>query len=231
LKKLLPLFAALAIIYSGCAKDHVIDKQKDISYNVSIAPSFNYAVNGGWQQVLGGEADIQFKPENSDTISFSSIKDSLDLSKIATYSWPLLQGIYDVSLSTNSKNIADTYIRFSAQQTGVVVNNNTTINLSATTNDGVITINDGFIASNTVPTFTPSGSTVAKNMAIANGYYFIYVSGASTGSLSFTEKTTGNLYLANITVAAMNQYDVSPVIDTSTISIHKNLFHLKLKLQ
>ncbi|MDB5087955.1 MAG: hypothetical protein JWR09_1949 [Mucilaginibacter sp.] len=228
MKKISFALLAVAFIYSSCTKDHSITPAKNNSFKISFAATLNTVAVNTWEQVLGGEAIVQFTPENSDSLSLSSKKDSLDLKNISTYNYQLVGGTYTISLSTKSTSVADTFIRFTSEVKDFAVNKDQTISLPATTNDGVITISKSTIDSTVMPTFTPLGTTTPINFGLANGYYFLYIKGATTGRLTFTEATTGDLYLKDLKVTAGNQYDISATLNTiGAIVIHSYPFHLK----
>lgn len=226
-KQLFALFA-VALIYSSCTKDHSINPTKNNSFKISFASTLSAAAVNNWEQVLGGEASAQFTPKNSDSLSLSAVKDDVDLKNIASYSYELIGGTYDISINTKSTAAADTFIRFTSVVKDFAVNKDQTITLPATTNDGVITISKSIIDTTVMPTFTPAGTGVAQNLGLANGYYFIYVKGATSGRLTFTEVTSGNLYLKDLKVTANNQYDISAKLNSlGAIVIHSYPFHLK----
>ncbi len=231
MRKTLSVLFAIVVIYSSCTKDHAVTPAKTNSFKVSFKPSVEDVVNSSWQQVLGGEAYVGFTFQGADTLNASVVSDSLNLKNIATYSRLLLAGTYNITLATKSTAVADTFIRFNAQVNNFLINQNQAISLTATTNDGVITISKSMIAAGTVPTFTPAGTSTALNFGFANGYYFIYVTGNTTGRIAFTEATTGNQYLQDITVSSLNQYDLSPILNTSGVAMQLHHFNLKADLK
>jgi hypothetical protein len=225
-RKILFILFATVIICNSCSKEHSTNPAKNL-FKVSIKPAVN-AIDSAWQQVLGGEALISFIP---DTVNVSPIKDSLNLKSIASYNRQVLAGTYNISLSTESTAVADTFIRFNAQLNNFLINKDQAISFPATTNDGVITINKSLIAALTVPTFIPAGTNTVYNFGLANGCYFIYVTGASTGRITFAEVTSGYIYMNDLTITAMNQYDLSPILNTSGAVVHLHPFHLQAILK
>ena len=230
MKRFLLFLCAIAILYSSCSKDHVVNP-KNTLFKVSLFPKINDNAASTWQQVLNGEALLQFSALSNDTLTASAVKDSLSLKSISTYTRQLVAGTYNITLKTESKAVADTFIRFNAQAQNFVVNKDQAISLAATTTDGVITISESQVMASFKPTFTLSGSTTAINFGLANGYYFIYVTGASSGRITFTSATAGDLYLTDILVNALNQYDITAVPNTIGVVVHKHLFHLKAIVQ
>ena len=225
MKKLLPVLCAVIILYSGCSKDHA-DIPAKKTFKISFKLTAASTANSSWQQILGGEALINFTPVNNDTVNASSVKDSLNLQNISTYVRSVFAGTYNISLNTESTAVADTFIRFTSQADSVAINKDLTINFPAVTNDGVITIDKKLTDTTVVPTFIPSGSTKALNFGKANGYYFIYVSGNTTGTISFVEATSGYTYMKQLTIAAMNQYDLSPILNSTSLRVRQNMFRL-----
>jgi len=227
MRKNLLFLCVATMLYSSCTKDNAVNPTKNNTFKVSLAPNIRDDANSDWQQVLGGEANIQFAALSSDTLSAGTVKDSLNLKSINGYSRQLVAGAYNVTLATESTAVADTFIRFSALANNVAINKDQAISLNATTTDGVITISKSQVDSTIMPTFTPAGAATALNFGLANGYYFIYVKDATTGRINFTTATTGDLYLYDITVSALNQYDISAVLNTNNVSVHRHLFRLK----
>lgn len=218
---------ATAILYtSSCSKDQALNSTKKNLFEISLTPPFANSANTTWNQVLGGEAIIQFYALHSDTLTASVTEDSLNLKNIAIYNKRLTAGNYNITLNTKSMAVADTFIRFNAQANAVAVNKDLSINLTATSSDGVITISKNQISSLERPTFTPAGTNTMYQFGLANGYYFIYVKDAVNGTIRFTEATTGDSYLKDITISAMNQYDISAILYTTGISVHSSQFHL-----
>lgn len=226
MKKIITAIFASAIICSGCSKNHTETPVNSKTFKVSFKLAINAVISSTWQQVLGGRASIGFAAKNTDTLTVSSLTDSLDLSKLSTYTKPVISGTYDVSLKTKSTAVADTFIRFNALATNVVINKDVAINMQATTTDGVITISKKLIDSTTVPTFIPAGTNTTYNLGVANDYYFIYVSGSKAGKVTFTEASSGDLFIANVTVAANNQYNLTAIV-TKTGSVVKHTYAFK----
>jgi hypothetical protein len=215
----------IAIIYSSCSKDHSVNPVKKNSFNVSFSID---AASSTWQQVLGGQANLSFTAKGNDTLTASSLTDSLDLKNIGAYSKQVIAGTYDIALKTKSTAVADTFIRFTSQAKNVVIDKAVAISLAATTTDGVITISKKLVDSTTVPTFTATESGKVYNFGVANEYYFIYVTGSKGGKITFTEATTGDLFIENLTVSALNQYDLTATLTkTGAVVVHAYSFKLK----
>jgi hypothetical protein len=212
------------MLFAGCSKDHSASPFKNNLFKVSITKPFATEPNGTWAQVLGGEAAIQFNAIASDSLTATAINDSINLNNIAAYKKQLIAGNYNISLQTKSIAVADTFIRFSAQANAVLINKDMPISLTGTSSDGVITISKKQVINSKRPTFTPAGTNNAYQFGLANGYYFIYVKNAITGRVIFTEPSTGDSYLKDISVSAMNQYDISAILHTTSISVRSNHF-------
>lgn len=225
MKKLLPGLCAVIFLYTGCSKDYVAAPAKS-TFKINFKLTAASIANSTWQQVLGGEALINFKPVNNDTVTVSAVKDSLNLQNANTYVRSVFAGTYNVSLNTKSTAVADTFIRFTSQADSIAINKDQTINFPAVTTDGVITIDKKLADTTVVPTFISSGTTKALNFGNANGYYFIYVTGNTTGTISFVEASSGYTYMKQLTITAMNQYDLSPILNTSSLGVRRHPFNI-----
>jgi hypothetical protein len=215
LKKFIPLiFATVILSSSSCTKDNPTIPSQARQFKVSFVPGIAGTFSTDWQQVLGGKASLEFSTKNSDTLTVSSLKDTIELKTIAAYRKPLRAGKYDIIIKTQSIASADTFIRFNAEIKDFQVNADGAIRLLATTSDGVITISKTLIQTGSQPTFTPIGSTTALNFGLANGYYFIYVKGAESGKITFTEATTGDEFMKNLTITAMTRYNLLPTLSS-----------------
>jgi hypothetical protein len=215
---------AVALLAAGCSKDRSVKPLNNNPLKITVKPDFASAATGSWQQVLGGQAVLSFKPAANDSINISPTTDTLSLSKLSAYTQTLFPGIYNISLNTESTAVADTFVRFTSLVNDLPINQTQVVTLQATTNDGVITINKTYVDTTSAPTFVAAGTTTVQNLGQANGYYFIYVTGGATGRVTFVEPTSGYTYMADIAVTATNQYDLSPIINTSAIRIHTRRF-------
>ncbi|WCT10972.1 hypothetical protein [Mucilaginibacter jinjuensis] len=227
MQKLLLLCVAVLLLGS-CAKDHTVNPvNSKPSFKLSFAPVVNGIPNTPWKQVLGGKGLITFAFIANDTVTASTIKDSVSLKDISTYKHDVLAGAYNITLGTVSAAVADTFIRFNAQAQNITINKDQAISLPATTTDGVITISKSLIKAGTTPTFTDAKTAVVYKLGLANDYYFLYAKDATAGRLSFTETTSGDVFLKDLTLAALNWYDVSAVLNkTSSVSIAQHAFNL-----
>ncbi len=223
-RKLLTIFCIGIILYSACSKQRPVSPVKN-SFKISINPGISYGATSTWQQVVGGEGIITFTPSNTDTLS--AVSDSLSLANVASYNKQVFAGTYSIGLKTKSTAIADTFIRFNAVVNNLLINQDQAISFQATTADGVITINKSLIDTTVIPTFTPAGSASPSIFGKAKGYYFVYVSGNTTGRITFVDATTSYTYLKDLTVNAMAQYDLSPVINKTDVVVRSHSFQPK----
>lgn len=228
MKKTLILLCAIAFTYCSCTKDRLLPKQN--SFKVSIKTNINDVeanVPESWTQVFGGSAQITFTKKNSDSVTVTPSVNTIDLTNLSTYSWNLIGGTYDVEMHTTDNGPAATFIRFRASAKSVSIEADGPIAIPAVTTDGVITIAKSVVDTTVVPTFKPEfGNTT--NFSKANGYYFLYVQGFVTGKLTFTEATTGDVFMKSFEVVAGNQYDISAKLNsTKGIVINSMPFHLK----
>ncbi|HEY8931398.1 MAG TPA: hypothetical protein VIM55_19500, partial [Mucilaginibacter sp.] len=82
------------------------------------------------------------------------------------------------------------------------------VSLTATSTDGLITIGQSFIQDKTRPEFKPDGSNVSYKMGFSNGFYYLYIKGGITGSLSFAEKTSQQVVTKKLDIATLKQYNI-----------------------
>jgi hypothetical protein len=176
--------------------------------------------NTEWKHVFGGMAEIKYIKGSS------TITDSLDLAKLSAYQKTLELGTYDIQLKSKSTATADTFIRFSAELKGLVVDKGQAISLTASTNDGLITIKKESIKDNTVPTFTPAqAGAKSYKMGLTEGYYFIYVTAGTSGRVSFDSKATEDNITKDLTIAAANHYNLVIVTNgTSSFGVELQKF-------
>jgi len=214
MKKKILFLSGFIVFINCCSKETFTPSFPEIQLNKINAGSYTTTE---WHHIIGGPADIEF------TNNSWSIRDSLDLGKIGIYKTRLEAGIYDVRLSSrNNNSIADTFLRFTALKTGVAIQSNQTLNLDATTNDGLITINKYFVSDETVPKFTPANSQVQFKFAFLKGVFYLYVKTGVTGTVSFRENGPDSEVLKNITIEGSNQYDLVIVEKRATSVVHKS---------
>jgi len=160
-----------------------------------------------WPHVYSGLAYVTY---NSRTQGIAPVKDSVSVSNTAGYTRTLINDTYDITLvSKTTTHIADSFIRYSAQDTGYVINKSGPINFNAITTDGVLTIAISGVKPGTLPLFTVGTGTTAQkfNFGNSNGYYFLYIKNGTVGTLTMTVPS-GQVLTRSITVAANNQYNV-----------------------
>jgi hypothetical protein len=201
----------IAVLFFACQKEPVLTAVTSlpaISINKITELPFS---NTEWQHVFGGMAEIRYIKEAL------VITDSLNLSKLPAYQKTLELGTYDVQLRTKSIAAADTFIRFSAELKGLVVDKGQAISLTGNTNDGLITISKDFVKENTVPTFIPAEpGSKSYRMGLIKGFYYIYVAAGKTGQVSFHSKATDDQIVKNMTIAATNHYNLVVVTNGSS---------------
>lgn len=203
----------LLTMFAACKKDTV----EEILGRITIEKVSNIPFNDTpWQHVFGGIAGVEYIRNSTEVI-----KDSLDLSQLATYQKTLELGTYDVKLTTKSTATADTFIRFSAELKGLVVDKGHAISLSATTTDGLVTISKDFVKDNTTPVFSTSDALAGSyKMGQANGFYFIYVKGGQAGKVSFISRETDDPISKELTVDKLNHYNLVVMTNgSSSISV------------
>ncbi|HUH33334.1 MAG TPA: hypothetical protein VLZ28_05230, partial [Daejeonella sp.] len=203
------LFALLLLF--ACQKDPVLPpgvKLPTLTINKISELPFT---NTEWKHVFGGMAEIKYINGSLTTT------DSLDLAKLSAYQKTIELGTYDIQLRSKSIAIADTFIRFSAELKGLVVDQGRAISLTASTNDGLITIKKESITEKTIPTFTPAqAGAKSYKMGLIDGYYFIYVTAGTTGQVSFESKATNDNITKDLSIKASNHYNLVIVTNGAT---------------
>lgn len=232
MKKQILTFCAIAFAFCSCTKEH-LPLQKT-SYNISIKTVVNDVTvypPSSWEQILGGSATIIFDAKYpTDTMTISSVTNTIDLTNLSSYKWKLFAGKYDISLATTDDALVSPYVRFSASATGVIVNSDNVIGMDVNASDGVITIKRTYLDTTVAPTFKPTGAAIA-NLSNANGYAYLYVKGNTSGQLTFTG-TEGDVYKADITVIAKSQLDAAPTTNSKRhVVVQSFPFHLKTNVQ
>lgn len=160
-----------------------------------------------WQQVIGGQGMIQYLPV---TASDLPVKDSLNLASAATYTRSLTAGTYNIQLYTRPTTVpADTFIRFKALDSNMVINQNTVLNFQGISSDGLITVAQNQVKAGTVPSVVITTNNIATTykFGLINGYYYIYISDQSTANVILTA-LSGQVLTKEITVLASNQYNL-----------------------
>lgn len=225
MKKTIPILFILFALFTACTKEHLVNPATQKLVTVSLHPNYLVLPPSNWQHVLDGLATLRLTPQNSDTVTLSPISTTVNLKNTASYKQQVIAGIYDITLNTQSTAVADTFIRFTSKADHVPVSKDETIDLTATTTDGVITISTKLIDSTVTPTFK-SGNQTAYNLGKANGYYFLYAKNATSGTITFS-LSNGYQYMKDLTVRAMNQYDFIPVSNSyGELSIKSYPFNL-----
>jgi hypothetical protein len=211
-KYLLILLPLMLFIFNGCKKDGGNNNSTPpiipgISIQSISYPSF---VSSTWNNVLGGNVSLEFDLLNTNDSVSSKVMDSTALKNISAYNKILTKGTYNIYISSKNQTIvADTFIRFNAQIKSYSLAAQQALSLTATTNDGLITIAQSFVQSNTVPTFKADlGSTVYK-LGLINGFYYLYVKGGTSGAITFTSKAGNQTITKSLSIATLNQYNLA----------------------
>lgn len=212
-------FFVLPFILNGCSTADTPNDAPSVIPQISVQsisyPSFTKSV---WNQVIGGTALIEFdlKDENNAVVSRST--DSTDLKNILTYTKVLSSGTYDLHVSSKVQTkVADTFLRFNAVVKSLSVQNKVAASLVATTTDGLITIGKSFVQDNTIPVFTVDGASTSYKLGLINGFYYLYVTNGTKGTLSFTAKATGQKASKSLTIT--DQSNIEVVASKGSLSI------------
>lgn len=220
-KHLLTIFAGVLLILNSCKKDPGNGQTVDIVPQLSIQsvniPPF---ANSTWVNVFGGKGLLQFDLLNSNNSVASTTKDSTDLTKITTYTKDLAKGTYNIYLSSkNQTSVADTFIRFNAQITGLKLTQKQGTSLTGTTNDALITISQNLVAANSTPTFKADSVKLPFKFGLINGYYYLYVKGGTAGAISFNDNATGQAVTKRLSAVTLNQYNIGVQHNNGTLQV------------
>ncbi len=218
-KYLYIIFPAILFIFSRCSKDHTTNPVVPVLPSVSFQ-SINYPsfINSSWTNVLGGTVAIEFDLLNSSNTVTSTFKDSTALNNISAYSKILSAGTYNIYVASKSTAVADTFVRFNAQIKSLSISNKQALSLTATTNDGLITIGQSFVQSGTVPSFKSDSAATPYKFGYTNGFYYLYVKGGTKGTVSFTTK--GNQTVTkSLSIVTLNQYNLALQTNNGTLQV------------
>ncbi|NEU09366.1 hypothetical protein GZH53_13660 [Flavihumibacter sp. R14] len=210
----------LLVLLFGCKKDPGLpDGLKLPTLTINRISELPFS-NTEWDHVFGGMAEVKFIKGSS------TITDSLDMAKLAGYGKTLELGTYDIQLRSKSTAAADSFIRFSAELKGLVVDKGQSLSFAGSTTDGLITIRKEVVSANSVPTFTPAqAGAKSYKFGLIDGYYFIYVKAGTTGQVAFDSKATDDQITKNLTIAATNHYNLVVVTSgTSSFAVELQKF-------
>jgi hypothetical protein len=219
------IIPAIAFVFNGCKKDVTNNVNVPIIPSVTVQ-SVNYPsfANSPWSNVAGGTVLFKFDLLNASNAVVSSYKDSIDVKNISNYNKTLDRGTYNIYLSSKNQTTADTFIRFNAKVSAYSVTDKQALSLTATTSDGLITIGQSFVQSNTIPTFkSDSGSTVYK-FGLINGFYYLYVKGGTKGAITFTSKPGNQVITKSLSVTTLNQYNLEVQTNKGSLQVVFTLF-------
>jgi|GEM_PF-3527325 len=180
-----------------------------------------------WQHVFGGEGLIQYAPSSSGLGPV--INDSVDLTQLAAYSRSLQNGVYSITLSTKpTQDLASTYIRFTASNLNLTINQSGPISFQGLTQDGLITIPINVVKPGIRPLYTVqvNGISLTYNFGSSNGFYFLYVGDQVNGTVSIIG-LSGSVLSKTFPVSKLVQYNLTPDATSSVggLSLTFSPFH------
>jgi len=163
-----------------------------------------------WQNILGGKVFIEYDALDP---TAPLIKDSINLETLSTYTRLINNGTYTIRIETPQNAIpADTFIRFSAIDSGFVVNGNTDLAFSGVSRDGLITIADSLVQNGSTPYFTLTGGAGINLKPFyfghSDSHYYLYISGNITGTLNLLTRSQ-QIGSTSLTIKTGYQYNVS----------------------
>jgi hypothetical protein len=219
-KNLLILLTAV-IYYTGCSKNGnnpVVPPTSTpgISIQSITTPAF---VKSTWSNVLGGTASIEFDLLNANDSVTNKVSDNVDLNNLNGYFKSLNKGTYNVMASYQNNMVADTFLRFNALVNADNVTTKQNLTLPATSTDGLISISKTYIKDGTIPVFTPEAGGKTFKLGYINGYYYLYIQGGTTGSISFVSIATGQNVTKNLDIVTLNQYNMGVKVNNGVLQV------------
>jgi hypothetical protein len=212
-----------ACLLNSCAKSPASKEDtKPVTVTPQIAihslmlPNFSGSI---WTPAMVGNVRLELDQVNSKDSVLSMIQDSASFANFSLYQKIVPKGTYNITYSSGTTAAADTFMRFSGQLKGLVVDKKQTLDLTASSNDGVITIDKNFIANGTVPAFKPDSGTKTYKLGLSNGFYYLYVKGGVKGNINFVAKATGQTVGKQLSVKALNQLNMAVVNNKGSLQI------------
>ncbi|WP_426671606.1 hypothetical protein ACPPVU_10245 [Mucilaginibacter sp. McL0603] len=215
------IIPAIAFVLNGCKKDVTNNVTVPIVPSVTVQ-SVNYPsfANSPWSNVAGGTVLFKFDLLNASNAVVSSYKDSIDVKNIGNYDKTLDKGTYNIYLSSKDQtSVADTFIRFNAKVSAYSVTDKQALSFTATTTDGLITIGQSFVQSNTVPTFKSDSNSTVYKFGLINGFYYLYVKGGTKGAITFTSKGGNQVITKSLSVVTLNQYNLEVQTNRGSLQV------------
>jgi hypothetical protein len=220
MKKYLLLISVILFIVYGCQKKADVVNPAPIAPGVSVKSiSLPLLADSKWSNIAGGMAVFRFDLLDATGAVASSTKDSVTVKDIGGYNKILTKGTYNIYVSCDDqKSVADTFMRFNAEIKSFVADGKQALVITPTTTDGMISIAQSFIQPGTVPTFTTDSASQTFNLSLANGYYYLYVKGGTTGKISFVS-TTGQTVTKNLSVVTSQQSNMAVQINKGSLQV------------
>jgi len=211
MKRYLSLITLLAsLLIYGCTKELSPSSPPVVPAFTVKDLSLPQFINSTWSNVMGGEMLIKLDKLDATGAITTTINDSVAYNNIAAYSKTLASGTYNATITSSSRSVADTFIRIGAQIKSLSITDKEAASLTATTNDGLITIGKNLVQNGTVPSFK-SDSGATYKLGLANGFYFLYIKGGTNGTLTFTAQANGQTETLNkhLSIVTLNQNNVA----------------------
>jgi|GEM_PF-417875 len=161
--------------------------------------------SNGFSPILSNLAYIKYTPTQP---GGTALLDSLNPNSLLSYSKTLDNKTYTIQLYAKpSQHLADSFIRFSATDTGVVISQNTSLSFKAISTDALITLSTSSIKPGKRPTVQIGTQTYS--FGLQGSTYFLYIADKSQALLNFID-SSGASHSQNVSVAAGNQYAINP---------------------
>jgi hypothetical protein len=170
-----------------------------------------------WSHVLGGTGSITFDNQDNDY----SATFAVDGSNLGAGSYSLPNGTYDISLDLDSTTPAD-YLPYTASLTGQVISGNQTLTFDATTTFGLVLLGLDSVDQTVTPTFNLSSTDYDLTLDAVQEFYYLYVPGAASGTLTATETFYDqSLSVAvSVTASTIHAYAFKLVTSDAGISVN-----------
>jgi hypothetical protein len=135
-----------------------------------------------WAHVLGGNGSITFDNVDNDyTASYA-----LDGSNLGAGTYSIPNGNYDITVDLNSVTPAD-YLPYTASLLGQSISSSQTLTFDAVTTFGLVLLGLDSVDQAVTPTFNLSSTDYDLTLDAVQEFYYLYVPGATTGTLTATE--------------------------------------------
>ncbi|QMU64100.1 MAG: hypothetical protein GKR88_07220 [Flavobacteriaceae bacterium] len=222
-----------AMIISSCSKkDNIIfadDASSQVGMEISaVGFSDANAASGrsarsandvSWNHIFGGSSTLTFI--NTSTVNSIDSTFTIDMADFATngLTKTFINGQYDVSLSMG-ENTPVPYVPVYASES-FTLSDDMTLVLTANTTYGMVLLDPYLIDNSVTPTFTVDGTDYDFSLDQAQGFYYLYIPGGTTGDIEIKESLFGQTLTneVSITTTTINALKLVPVTSDVNVSL------------